>query len=230
MARARFAVARRGLGLRLRQRPGERARSPNTSRVVHATDVAARTDRRRQAASARALLSRAGRALGSRDAVVDLVTVAQALHWFDVEAFYAEARARRAARARCWRSGTTRGRNSWTPELDRRFFDVLFATWSGRTGHRSAGTSKPDYTHAAVSRSRKSQRRQFGLELDWNLEQVLGLREQLVRDRALSQGAAARIPCRCCASRCSAAWPGEGASVPLRMPLGLRVAKVAAAE
>ena len=59
---------------------------------VHATDVAAeqigaaRSHPRVQYSVARAEHS------GLRDASVDLVTVAQALHWFDVDAFYAEAR------------------------------------------------------------------------------------------------------------------------------------------
>ena len=56
---------------------------------------------------------------------MDLVTVAQALHWFDVEAFYAEARARGAAAARCSRCGTTHGRNSSDAQLDRAVPGVL---------------------------------------------------------------------------------------------------------
>jgi len=61
-------------------------------KVVHATDVAAE-----QIAAAKPHLRvrysvAPAEHCGLPDASVDLVTVAQALHWFDVDAFYAEAR------------------------------------------------------------------------------------------------------------------------------------------
>ena len=77
---------------------------------------------------------------GLPDASVDLVTVAQALHWFDVRAFYAEAAprgaARRAAGGLELSAAAVRGSRSSTGV----FLD-FYATWSGRIGRRNAGTS-----------------------------------------------------------------------------------------
>ena len=83
------AVARRGLGSRLRQRPGQpRAGVALRSRACH------RSQRRAGRAGARArqhhLRGRTGRALRLPDASVDAVCVAQALHWFDRAAFFAQ--------------------------------------------------------------------------------------------------------------------------------------------
>jgi ubiquinone/menaquinone biosynthesis C-methylase UbiE len=86
---------------------------------------------------------------GLADGSVDLVTVAQALHWFDVETFYAEAR--RVAR-----------RSSSTPKSSVAF-SIFMKAWSDRTGRRSAGTSKP-----AIGRCRFPLRSWRNLISGWN--------------------------------------------------------------
>ena len=81
---------------------------------------------------------------------MDLVTVAQALHWFDVEAFYAEARrvARPGALIAVWTYPRPRFADA---QLDRRSSWSFTKMSSGRTGRPSGATSRPNYTHAAVS-------------------------------------------------------------------------------
>src|SRR5262245_35676167 len=75
---------------------------------------------------------------GLPDESVDLVTVAQALHWFDVEAFYAEARrvARRGALLAVWNYPRPEFIDA---ELDRRFFafysDVVGPYWPPERVH-----------------------------------------------------------------------------------------------
>ena len=139
---------------------------------VHATDVAPE-----QIAAAKphprvrysvAPAERSGLADGS----VDLVTVAQALHWFDVTAFYAEAArvARPGALLAVWNYPRPQFVDA---ELDRRFFAFYSAGGRAVLAATSAGTSRRA-TGRCRFRSRKSQSPEFGLELDWNLEQVTG--------------------------------------------------------
>ena len=101
----------------------------------------------------------------------------------------------------------------------------LHAAWSGRTGRPNGGTSKPTTRRCRFRSEEMRARRRSGSSSTGTFEQVIGLREQLVRDRALSQGARRRTRCRCCANRSAAAWPGEGATRRVRMPLGLRAGR-----
>src|SRR5262245_19397483 len=78
------------------------------------------------------------------DASVDLVTVVQALHWFDVEAFYAEAR--RVARPGAVLAVWNYPRPAFVdPELDRRFLDfyrdVVGPYWPPERRHIEANYS-----------------------------------------------------------------------------------------
>ena len=88
---------------------------------------------------------------------VDLVTVAQALHWFDLTAFYAEAArvARPGALLAVLELSTTaiRGRRARPA-----FLRVSIRRWLGRIGRRSAGTSRTA-TRRCRFPSRKSRRR-----------------------------------------------------------------------
>jgi SAM-dependent methyltransferase len=189
--------------------------------TVHATDVAAE-----QIAAAQphprvryavAPAEKSGLANGS----VDLVTVAQALHWFDVEAFYSEARrvARPGALLVVW--------NYPRPVFDDPALDAVFLDFyangvgphwpAGRrhveTNYTTLPFPQPELPHPA-----------FALELDWRFGQVIGY--------VSSWSATARYreargldPVPLLEESLGKIWPGD-ASAKLRMPLGMRVAKL----
>ncbi|HEU5135491.1 MAG TPA: class I SAM-dependent methyltransferase [Steroidobacteraceae bacterium] len=191
--------------------------------AVHATDVspeqiaAAKPDPR-----VRYSLAPAERC-GLPDRSVDLVTVAQALHWFDVEAFYAEAMrvARPGALLAVWNYPRPQFEDA---ELDRRFFafysQVVGPYWPPERRHVESWYRTLPFPFEEMETP------EFGLELSWNIEQVAGY--------ASSWSASVRYrkalgtdPVPLLRDSLAPAWPAEAASVPLRMPIGIRVGKLA---
>jgi SAM-dependent methyltransferase len=153
---------------------------------------------------------------------VDLVTVAQALHWFDVEAFYAEARrvARRDAVLAVWNYP----RPQFTdPDLDRVFVDfysgVVGPYWPAERRHVEANYTTLPFPFEELPHP------PFGLTLEWNFEQVLGYVSSWSATtryrKALGEDPLPRLR-----ATLGPAWPGEGARVTIRMPIGLRVARL----
>jgi SAM-dependent methyltransferase len=161
---------------------------------------------------------------GLEAAAVDLVTVAQALHWFDVEAFYAEARrvARPGALLAVW--------NYPRPEigdapLDRRFLDfyrdVVGPYWPPERRHIEANYTTLPFPFEELPHP------SFGLELAWNLEQLLGYVSSWSAT-ARYRAALGQDPVPMLRASLEAGWPGDGTLV-MRMPIGLRVARLRAA-
>ncbi len=155
---------------------------------------------------------------------VDLVTVAQALHWFDAEAFYAEARrvARRSALIAVWNYPRPRFEDA---ELDRRFFafysEVVGPYWPPERRHIESGYRTLPFPFDEVESP------EFGLRLIWNLEQVVGYVSSWSAT-ARYRKALGADPVPLVRESLATAWPEAGASVPMRMPLGLRVGKLTA--
>jgi SAM-dependent methyltransferase len=184
---------------------------------VHATDVAAeqiaaaRTHPRVEYSVAPAESS--GLAAGS----VDLVTVAQALHWFDVDAFYAEAR--RVARPGALLAAWTYPRPQLDdPALDRLFFafyrDVVGPYWPPERRHVEANYQTLPFPFEELPHP------SFGLEFQWNLAELVGY--------ASSWSATARYrkatgsdPLPSLRAALAPAWPAAG-TAPVRMPIVLR--------
>jgi SAM-dependent methyltransferase len=190
--------------------------------MVHATDVASE-----QIAAARAHPRVSYRVApaeksGLPSASVDLVTVAQALHWFDADAFYAEAR-------RVATSGAVLA--VWTyprPEIADAQLDRVFVRFYSET----VGPYWPAERRHVESHYRtlafpfeELPHPPFGLELRWSLEQVLGYvgswsatagyrKEKGMDPVPLLRDALAPL------------WPA-GAELTVRMPLVLKVAKIA---
>ena len=190
--------------------------------VVHATDVAPE-----QIAAAKShprvrySVATAERH-GLPDQSMDLVTVAQALHWFDVTAFYAEAVrvARPGALLAVWTYPRPRFVDA---ELDRRFFtfysQVVGPYWPPERRHVEEGYKTLPFPFEELEAP------EFGFELDWNLDQLAGY--------ASSWSATARYrlalgsdPVPLLRELMEPAWLAAGASVPLRMPIGLRVGRL----
>ena len=161
---------------------------------------------------------------GLPDAAVDLVTVAQALHWFDTDAFYAEAK--RVARPGALLAVWTYPRPEFIePALDAVFFDfysgVVGPYWPPERRHVEAQYQSLPFPAGEIPHP------PFGLELKWNFEQVIGY--------ASSWSATARYrkergedPLPWLRERLRAVWPEGAATEVLRMPLVMRVARLRA--
>jgi len=189
--------------------------------VVHATDVApeqvaaAKAHPRVRYAVAPAEHS------GLADAAVDLVTVAQALHWFDVEVFYAEARrvARPGALLAVWNYPRPQFAD---PVLDRRFLDfyndVVGPYWPPERRHIEANYRTLPFPFEELPHP------EFGFELAWNLDQVAGYVSSWSATARYRQ-AEGRDPVPLLRVALAGIWPGD-AAVALRMPIGLRAARL----
>jgi SAM-dependent methyltransferase len=159
---------------------------------------------------------------GLADASVDLVTVAQALHWFDVEAFYAEAR--RVARPDALIAVWTYPRPCFADAaLDRVFLDfytnVVGPFWPPERRHVEANYTTLPFPFREIAHPG------FGLELDWPFEQVIGYVSSWSAT-AQYRKALGRDPVPLLRTSLGAVWPGEGARAVVRMPLGLRIARL----
>jgi ubiquinone/menaquinone biosynthesis C-methylase UbiE len=155
-------------------------------------------------------------------ASVDLVTVAQALHWFDVPAFYAEARrvGRPGALLAVWNYPRPRFADA---ELDRLFLDfysnVVGPYWPAGRRHIEANYTTLPFPF------RELEHPEFGLDLDWPFEQVIGYVSSWSAT-AQYRKALGSDPVPLLRASLGAAWPGAGATARVRIPLGLRVARL----
>jgi ubiquinone/menaquinone biosynthesis C-methylase UbiE len=155
---------------------------------------------------------------------VDLVTVAQALHWFDVTAFYAEAE--RVARPGALLAVLNYPRPQFVDvELDRRFFEfysrVVGPYWPPERRHVEDGYKTLPFPFEEVETP------QFGFELNWNLEQLAGYASSWSATTRYRQ-ALGTDPVPLLRKSLESAWPSPEASVPIRMPIGLRVGRLRA--
>jgi ubiquinone/menaquinone biosynthesis C-methylase UbiE len=155
---------------------------------------------------------------GLPDASVDLVTVAQALHWFDVDAFYAEAR--RVARPGAVLAVWTYPRPEFVaPELDRVFLDfysgVVGPYWPPERRHVESHYRSLPFPFEEMPHP------PFGLELTWSFEQVIGYAGSWSAT-ANYRKALRRDPLPLLRERLREVWPGHEATQSLRMPLALR--------
>jgi SAM-dependent methyltransferase len=160
---------------------------------------------------------------GLAEKSVDLVTVAQALHWFDVDAFYAEAArvARPGAIIAVWNYPRPQFLDA---ELDRRFFDfyseVVGPYWPPERRHIEAGYRTLPFPFAEVAAP------EFGLALNWNLAQVLGYVSSWSAT-ARYRKALGTDPVPLLRDSLSDVWTDPGNLAAIRMPLGMRAGELA---
>ena len=151
---------------------------------------------------------------------VDLVTVAQALHWFDVDAFYLEARrvARRGALLAVWTYPRPRFTDAVLDAALRHFYtEVVGPYWPPERRHVEANYSTLPFPFQELSHPA------FGLDLQWSLEQVLGyVSSWSATARYIKQKGTDPVPLL--HASLLPLWPREGDTVGLHMPLGLRAA------
>lgn len=107
---------------------------------------------------------------GLPDASVDCVTVAQAIHWFDFDAFYAEVR--RVSRPGALLAAWGYGLNTVIPPVDQvfqRFYeDIVGSYWPPERKYIEEGYRNIDFPFAAVAAP------DFVLEKRWNLFEFAG--------------------------------------------------------
>ncbi len=194
--------------------------------VVHATDVAPeQIAAARPHARVRYSVAPAEHS-GLPAASVDLVSVAQALHWFDVEAFYAEARrvARPGALLAVWNYPRPRLVDA---QLDRRFLDFYSAVvgpyWPPERRHIEANYTTLSFPFEELPHP------EFGLTLRWNLEQLLGYVSSWSATTRYRK-ARGEDPVPILRASLQDAWPGEAAIVEILLPIGLRAGRLRAAR
>lgn len=148
---------------------------------------------------------------------VDLVTVAQALHWFDVDAFHAEAR--RVARPGGLLAVWTYPRPELAdPSLDRLFFafyrDVVGPYWPPERRHVEANYQTLPFPFEELPHP------PFGLEFRWSLEQLAGYASSWSATARYRQ-ATGKDPLPLLRDALGPAWPADGMAL-VRMPIVLR--------
>ncbi|HEY6123860.1 MAG TPA: class I SAM-dependent methyltransferase [Steroidobacteraceae bacterium] len=154
---------------------------------------------------------------------VDLVTVAQALHWFDVTAFYGEAArvARPGALLAVWNYPRPQFVDA---ELDRRFFtfysQVVGPYWPAERRHIESGYRTLPFPFEEIETP------EFAVELDWDIDHVAGYVSSWSAT-ARYKAALGADPLPILRESLGGAWPAHGAQVRIRMPIGLRVGKLA---
>jgi SAM-dependent methyltransferase len=155
---------------------------------------------------------------GLPDASADLVTVAQALHWFDLDAFFAEAG--RVLRPRGLLAAWTYGLFESTPEVDRvvaRYHDeALGAYWSPARRLVDEGYASIPFPWAPLDVP------PFAMAARWTLDRLVGyLATWSARQAAVE--ATGEDPLPAVHEALAAAWGDPAQARAIRWPLAVHV-------
>jgi SAM-dependent methyltransferase len=196
-------------------------------RNVHATDVSPEQIGAAKAHPGVSYTVAPAHHSGLADHSVDLVTVAQALHWFDVPAFYAEAV--RVARPGALLAVWTYPRPVFVdPSLDRVFQDfysnVVGPYWPPERRHVEANYTTLPFPFESLP-SEEGAHPPFGLDLEWAIEQVLGYVGSWSAT-ACYRKQKGTDPVPLLRDSLTSSWPRAGGTAALRMPLVLRAARL----
>ncbi|HZO23251.1 MAG TPA: class I SAM-dependent methyltransferase [Steroidobacteraceae bacterium] len=154
---------------------------------------------------------------------VDLVTVAQALHWFDLDAFYAEVRRvlRSSGILACWTYGVLRVEGHAIDDLVREFYtDIVGPYWPPERrlvdeGYRELSFPFPELDAPALQMQER-----------WDRPHLLGyLRTWSGTARYVEQ--VGRDPVEDLGKRLASFWPDSHSDRLIRWPLALRVGRKA---
>jgi hypothetical protein len=156
------------------------------------------------------------------DGSVDLVTIAQALHWLDVGRFWGEARrvARPDAIVAAWGYGLV----TISPEVDRvirhLYRDVLGAYWPPERRMVETGYATIEFPFSGLTAPK------FEIVARWNLRELVGyLGTWSSVQRYVEQNGAS--PLLAIEAELAAAWGAPEAARPVRWPVFLRVGRIA---
>ncbi|HIJ80386.1 MAG TPA: class I SAM-dependent methyltransferase [Desulfuromonadales bacterium] len=107
---------------------------------------------------------------GLSDGSVDLIVVAQALHWFDFDRFYREVRrvAAQGAVLAAVSYGEVRVEGGAAAVLSHFYHDIIAPYWPPERRHVDEGYAGIPFPFSCIESPR------FVMEVDWNQEQLLG--------------------------------------------------------
>jgi SAM-dependent methyltransferase len=156
---------------------------------------------------------------GLPDASVDLITVAQAAHWLDLDRFYEEARrvARPGAVLALITYGVLHVEGDVDPPVQRFYYDAIGKYWPPERRHVEAGyrTLPFPFTEMPVP--------ELAIEVSWRLPDVLGYVDTWSAVRE-AEKAVGREPIDAFAAELTKAWGDPETRRSVRWPLRLRVA------
>lgn len=165
---------------------------------------------------------------GLPDASVDLVTVAQAAHWLDLESFYGEVR--RVARPGAVLALITYGvlhvaddvADAAADRVVRHFYDAVIGPfWPPERRHVEDGYRSLPFPFAVLDAPRLS------ITVDWQLADLIGYIETWSAVRAAAK-VVGRGPIETFHAALAAAWGDPSAAKRVSFPLSLRVGRVGA--
>ena len=156
-----------------------------------------------------------------RDRSADLVTVAQALHWFDLDAFYAEARrvVVKGGTIAVWSYGLTEIDREIDPIVETLYRETLGDSWPPARRHVEEGYRSLPFPFTTIESPTLAMTR------EWTLDELLGYigTWSAFQRHARERGTEALTDF---ASRMAAAWgPAERTRV-VRWPLAIRAGRI----
>ncbi len=158
---------------------------------------------------------------GLENASADLVTVAQAAHWFDLDAFYAEVRRvlKPGGILALITYGVIKADGDVGKVLDGFYYDVLGAYWPPERRHVESGYRELPFPCAEVTPPA------FAMTASWSLAEVLGYVDTWSAVRQ-AEKALGRAPYDRFSAALTEAWGDPAGRRDIRWPLSLRVGRV----
>jgi SAM-dependent methyltransferase len=190
-------------------------------RAVIATDASAAQLAKARGAPRLLYAAAAAERAPLRDGSVDLVAVAQALHWFDLPAFCAEAArvARPGAVLAAWCYGNCRVTHDFDRAYARLYEEIVGPYWPPERVHVEDGYRSLHLPFAALPA------RDFALEADWDLGELMDYfgTWSAVQYYRKAEG---KDPLAMVREEMAAAWGDPAARRRVTWPLSLRLARL----
>lgn len=155
---------------------------------------------------------------------MDVVTVAQALHWLNIPRFFAEARRvlRRGGVVAAWCYSLVRTTPAIDRVIDRYYFETLRDAWAPERKLVDAGYRGIAFPFVEVDAPEMS------IVASWTRDHVLGYLRTWSATRVLHEREG-RDPVLAVEQEIAPLWPDPHASLDVRWPLACRVGRIAAA-
>lgn len=160
---------------------------------------------------------------GLPDQSVDLITVAQAAHWFDLPRFYAEVKrvARPNAVIALISYGVLHVEGAVNAAIQQFYYQTIHSYWPAERQHVEDGYSQLDFPFAALELPALT------MQADWDLDQLMGYLNtwSAVKEAQLALGA---NPVDALRAQLTKEWGAANTKRRVEWPLSLRVGRVGA--